>query len=157
MTSLAYTDVSDKDTLIVAANQWFDNSILSETSIKNFYFPSINLKNFNKFNKNFFRTYGFKPNQITIISYDIVGFIYYLWNNDININSAGDLNMKNEIKGKIGKFKISENKVIQKLEISKFDSAWCIGDFWIRVWCVFVPSLISQLPQSSISCDCFNF
>ena len=29
--------------------------------------------------------------------------------------------MKNEIKAKIGKFKISENKVIQKLEIYKLE------------------------------------
>ena len=42
LTSLAYTDVSEKDVLIITGNQWFDNSILRETSIKSFYFPSIN-------------------------------------------------------------------------------------------------------------------
>ena len=41
LTSLAYTDVSEKDVLIITGNQWFDNSILRETSIKSFYFPSI--------------------------------------------------------------------------------------------------------------------
>ena len=41
LTSLAYTDVSEKDVLIITANQWFDNSILSETSIKSFYFQTI--------------------------------------------------------------------------------------------------------------------
>ena len=56
LTSLAYTDVSDKDVLIITANQWFDDdSIFKETSIKSFYFPSINLKNFQKFNKNFMK------------------------------------------------------------------------------------------------------
>ena len=39
----------------MTANQWFDNSILSETSIKSFYFPSINLKNFKSFNKKFLK------------------------------------------------------------------------------------------------------
>ena len=34
LTSLAYTDVSEKDVLLITANQWFDNGILSETSIK---------------------------------------------------------------------------------------------------------------------------
>ena len=38
LTSLAYTDVSEKDILIVTANQWFDDSILEESSIKSFYF-----------------------------------------------------------------------------------------------------------------------
>ena len=121
LTSLAYTDVSEKDVLLITANQWFDNGILSETSIKKFYFPSINLKNFNKFNKNFSEIYGYEPNQITIISYDIAGLLYYIWKNNIKVNSANDFNMKNEIKGKIGKFKISENKVIQNLEIYKLE------------------------------------
>ncbi len=121
LTSLAYTDVSEKDILIVAANQWFDDSILSETSIKSFYFPSVNLKNFEKFNKKFLKHYRYKPNEITILSYDTVGLIYYIWKSDVKINSASDFNLKKEIKAKIGKFKISENKVIQKLDIYKLE------------------------------------
>ena len=121
LTSLAYTDVSEKDVLIITANQWFDDSILAETSIKNFYFPSINLNNFNSFNKKFFKTYGYYPNEISIISYDIVGFIYYLWKNNNSIKSINDFNLKKYIKGKIGTFKISDNKVIQKLEIYKLE------------------------------------
>ena len=121
LTSLAYTDVSEKDVLIITANQWFDNSILSETSIKSFYFPSINLKNFKSFNQKFFKTYEYYPNEISIISYDITGFIYYLWKNNKKIKSSEDFNLKEEIKGKIGRFVISENKVIQKLEIYKLE------------------------------------
>ena len=121
LTSLAYTDVSEKNILIVTANQWFDNSILSETSIKSFYFPSVNLKNFKKFNEKFLKTYQYKPSEITILSYDTIGLIYYLWKSDIKINSASDFNLKKEIKAKIGKFKISENKVIQKLDIYKLE------------------------------------
>ncbi len=121
LTSLAYTDVSDKDVLIITANQWFDDSILSETSIKSFYFPSINLKNFESFNKKFFNTYGYFPNEISIISYDITGLLYYLWKNNIKIKSTVDFNLKEEIKGKIGSFRISENKVIQRLEIYKLE------------------------------------
>ena len=121
LTSLAYTDVSEKDVLIITANQWFDNSILSETSIKSFYFPSINLKNFKSFNQKFLKTYEYYPNEISIISYDVTGFIYYLWKNNKKIKSSEDFNLKEEIKGKIGSFVISENKVIQKLEIYKLE------------------------------------
>ena len=121
LTSLAYTDVSEKDILIVTTNQWFDDSILTESSIKSFYFPSINLKNFNNFNKKFFKEYKYKPNEITILSYDIVGLIYYMWKSDIKINSTNDFNLKKEVKAKIGRFKISENKVIQELEIYKLE------------------------------------
>ena len=38
LTSLAYTDVSDEEILIITGNQWIDQSLLEETSIKNFYF-----------------------------------------------------------------------------------------------------------------------
>ena len=121
LTSLAYTDVSEKDILIITGNQWFDDSILKETSIKNFYFPSIDLKNFEKFNKKFYETYNYKPNEITILAYDIVGLIYYVWKNEKNINAANNFNLKTDIKGKIGNFKISNNKVIQKLNIYKLE------------------------------------
>ena len=119
LTSLAYTDVLEKDILIIAANQWFDDTILSESSIKNFYFPSVNLKNLQKFNKKFYKLYNYKPNEITILSYDSVGLIYYLWKKNIKINSTKDFNIKNEIKGKIGNFTISGNKVMQKLDMYK--------------------------------------
>tara|TARA_B100000959_G_scaffold276793_1_gene332158 strand:- start:538 stop:1701 length:1164 start_codon:yes stop_codon:yes gene_type:complete len=121
LTSLAYTDISEKDILIITGNQWFDDSILKETSIKNFYFPSIDLKNFKKFNEKFYEIYNYKPNEITILAYDIVGLIYYIWKNEKNINSANNFNLKTDIKGKVGKFKIFDNKVIQKLNIYKLE------------------------------------
>ena len=121
LTSLAYTDVSEKEILILTANQWFDDSIVSESSIKSFYFPSVNLKNFKAFNKKFYKNYGYYPNEISIISYDVTGLIYYLWKNNPNIKSLNDFNLNKEIKGKIGNFQILENKVIQKLQIYKFE------------------------------------
>jgi len=121
LSSLAYTDVSEQEVLITTANQWFDDSILSETSIKSFYFPSINLKNLKNFNQKFLEAYKYKPNAITILAYDSIGLIYYFWKNNIKINSAKDFNFKREIKGKIGNFKISNNKVIQKLKIYKLE------------------------------------
>ena len=121
LTSLAYTDVSEKDVLIITGNQWFDDTILKETSIESFYFPSINLKNFKKFNKKFYEIYDYKPNEITILAYDTVGLIYYVWKNQKNVVSTNNFNLKTDIKGKIGNFKISENKVIQNLNIYKLE------------------------------------
>ena len=120
LTSLAYTDVLEKDVLIITANQWFDETILNESSIKNFYFPSVNFKNLKNLKKNF-EFYNYNPGDITILSYDSVGLVYYLWKKNIKINSVKDFNIKNEIKGKIGNFIISENKIIQKLNIYKFE------------------------------------
>mgnify|MGYP001197348274 CR=1 FL=1 len=121
LTSLAYTDVLGKDVLIVAANQWFDATILNESSIKNFYFPSVDLKNYNKFRDKFYKHYNYKPSEITILSYDSVGLIYYLWKKNVKINSVKDFNIKKQIKGKVGNFQILDNKVIQKLKIYKLE------------------------------------
>ena len=52
--------VTEKNILILTANQWFDDSILTETSIKKFYFPSINLK---KGNYRFFVQIKVKESQ----------------------------------------------------------------------------------------------
>jgi len=106
----------------VGVNQWFDKSILEETSIKNFYFPSVNFKNFKEFNERFYKTYNYRPNEITILAYDAVGLIYYLWkSNKGSITSTKNFNFDKNIKGKIGNFKISNNKVIQELNIYKLE------------------------------------
>ena len=122
LTSLAYTDISEKDVLIITGNQWFDDTILEETSIKNFYFPSINLNNFKKFNNRFYKAYENRPNEITILAYDSVGLIYYLWNSRGKLDSINNSNFKVDAKGKIGNFKISENKIIQNLKIYKLEN-----------------------------------
>ncbi len=122
LTSLAYTDVSEEDVLIITGNQWFDNSILQETSIKKFFFPSINFENFEKFNAKFFKINKYKPSEITILAYDTVGLIYYVWKKEKKIFSANNLNLKKSIKGKIGKFSIKNNKVIQDLKIYKIEN-----------------------------------
>ena len=128
LTSLAYTDVLEDKILIMSANQWFDSSILEESSIKKFYFPSVDLKNFIRFKEKFFKTYEYEANEIGILAYDSFGLIYYLWKNDLKIDSATSLNLKKEIKGKIGNFKIANNKVIQKLKIYKFEEGKFIQD-----------------------------
>ena len=122
LTSLAYTDVSEEDVLIITGNQWFDNSILQETSIKKFFFFFINFENFEKFNAKFFKINKYKPSEITILAYDTVGLIYYVWKKEKKIFSANNLNLKKSIKGKIGKFSIKNNKVIQDLKIYKIEN-----------------------------------
>ena len=121
LTSLAYTDVTEKDVLIITVNQWFDKSILEETSIKSFYFPSINLKNFEKFNNIFYENYNYKPNEITILAYDALGLIYYIWKTKGEIVSVNNFNFKKNIKGKTIDFKIFENKITQSLNMYKLE------------------------------------
>ena len=119
LASLVFSDVDDKKILITTVNQWFDESIFYENSVKNLYYPSINLKNFKKFNKDYFKTYNLKPNEISILAYDAIGLIYYIWKKNKKITSINDFFIKDKIKGKIGAFKFNDGKVTQDLIIYK--------------------------------------
>jgi len=119
LSSLVYTDVSDKNVLIATVNHWFDESIFSENLVKNLYFPSVDMKQFKKYNENYFENFGIKPDEITILAYDALGLIYYVWNKNNGINTIDDFFIKEKIRGKIGTFEFKERKVSQQLKIYK--------------------------------------
>ncbi len=122
LASLAFVDVDDEKVLFTTVNQWFDESIFYENSVKNLYYPSVNLENFKKYNNKYKETFNLEPNEITILSYDALGLVYYLWNKNNGIDSINDFFIKGEIKGKIGKFKFNNGIVSQKLDIYKTDN-----------------------------------
>ena len=122
LTSLVYTDVNQEDVLFTTINQWFDESIFYENTIKNLYYPSVNYKEYKKYNVKYFERYKIYPNEITILAYDAIGLIYYAWKKNGNINSINDFLFKNKIKGKIGTFSFKNGKVIQELNIYKTEN-----------------------------------
>ena len=62
LTSLVYTDVSQQKVLFTTINQWFDESIFYENTIKNLYYPSVNYKEFKNYNENFLKKFNNYPN-----------------------------------------------------------------------------------------------
>ena len=64
ITSLLYTDVSPKDKYFITLNQWFDESLLTESASQPIYYPSINKENLEKFKKKFFEQFNDNPNLI---------------------------------------------------------------------------------------------
>jgi ABC-type branched-subunit amino acid transport system substrate-binding protein len=119
LTSLVYTDVNQNDVLFTTINQWFDESIFYENTINTLYFPSINYKEFKKYNQTYFKKFKIYPNEITILTYDALGLIYYAWKKNGKISSVNDFLFKNKIKGKIGTFSFTNGKVTQELDIYK--------------------------------------
>ncbi len=114
-TSLLYTDVSSKRISYITLNQWFDKSLLKENSLHPIYFPSINKKNYDLFLENYNNFYQSKPNQISFLSYDLIGLVYYLiYKNDFKI-SNNIFYKKNKFKGKIGIFEINKNVITHQL------------------------------------------
>ena len=120
-TSLLYTDVSPKDVYFITLNQWFDESLLKETSSQPIYFPSINKENYDYFIKTYHKTFNEYPNQLSFLSYDLIGLVYYLIvKNDFVVNKKMFLK-KNMFKGKIGIFDIKNNKINHILNFYKVE------------------------------------
>ena len=114
-TSLLYTDVSSKRIHYICLNQWFDKSLLKEKNIQPIYFPSINKKNYDEFINEYFKTYNKYPNQLSFLSYDLVGLVYFLiYQNNFIIDNKIFFK-KNKFKGKIGIFEINKNKISHAL------------------------------------------
>ena len=119
LTSLVYTDVSQNKVLFTTVNQWFDESIFYENTIKSLYYPSINYREFKKYNQKYLKKFNILPNEITILTYDALGLIYYAWKDKGKISSIDDFSFKNKIKGKIGTFSFKDKRVFQELDIYK--------------------------------------
>ena len=121
-TSLLYTDVSSKRITYITLNQWFDKSLLKENSLQPIYFPSINRENYDEFIKNYSSLYDSKPNQLSFLSYDLIGLIYFLlYENNFKV-SKNIFYKKNKFKGKIGVFEINKNIITHQLNFYSADN-----------------------------------
>ncbi len=120
-TSLLYTDVSSNRVKYISLNQWFDESLLKEKTLQPIYFPSVNKKNYEKFTELYKSKYNSLPNQVSFLSYDILGLVYYLiYINDFDV-SRKIFYEKNKFKGKIGIFEINKNIITHELSLYSAD------------------------------------
>ena len=98
-----------------------DESIFMKIQLKIFTIHLLIIKSLKNIMKTIFKKFGIYPNEITILTYDALGLIYYAWKTNDKINSINDFMFKNKIKGKIGTFSFKDRKVIQELDIYKTD------------------------------------
>ena len=120
-TSLLYTDISPMDKYFITLNQWFDESLLKEISSQPMYFPSINKENYEKFSEVYFDTFNDYPNQLSFLSYDLVGLVYFLILQNNSIIDEKIFSKKTQFKGKIGIFEIKDNKIFHILNFYKIE------------------------------------
>jgi len=121
-TSLLYTDISPKKKYFITLNQWFDKSLLVEASVQPLYFPSINKKNYEDFSAEYFEKFNQYPNQLSFLSFDLVGLVYYLMIQNNSIIDEKIFTKKNLFKGKVGIFEIKNNKINHILNFYKVES-----------------------------------
>tara|TARA_B110000008_G_scaffold54325_1_gene53792 strand:- start:72 stop:1223 length:1152 start_codon:yes stop_codon:yes gene_type:complete len=121
-TSLLYTDISPKKKYFITLNQWFDKSLLEEASSQPLYFPSINKKNYEDFSLEYFNKFDQYPNQLSFLSFDLVGLVYYLILQNDSIVDEKIFTKKNLFKGKVGIFEIKNNKINHILNFYKIEN-----------------------------------
>ncbi|MDC6469721.1 ABC transporter substrate-binding protein [Candidatus Pelagibacter sp. Uisw_099_02] len=120
-TSLLYTDISPKKKYFITLNQWFDKSLLGEASTQPLYFPSINKKNYEDFSAEYFKRFNHYPNQLSFLSFDLVGLVYYLILQNNSIVDEKIFTKKTLFKGKVGIFEIKNNKINHILNFYKVE------------------------------------
>ena len=119
LTSFMFSDISTEKVKFFTVNQWFDKNLFDENASQNLHFPAIDFDNLNKFNKKYFNTFNEKPNEVSILAYDILGLIFYCWfENNFQFKKDQLYNKKGFV-GLHGEFHIEGNKSKQKLKIYK--------------------------------------
>ena len=130
-TSLLYSDISPTEKYFITLNQWFDKSLIQEKDIQPIYYPSINKNNFEKYKLRYQLEFNEEPNHLSLLSYDLVGLVYYLaYQNDFKFNDVKKLfKRKNSFKGKIGTFDIKNNEINHRLNFYKVENKKLIEIF----------------------------
>ena len=119
LSSFMFSDVSSDEVNFFTVNQWFDETFFNENAMQNLHFPSIDYKNFKKFNKKFLNTFNKQPNKVSILAYDALGLIYYCWSSNNFQFKQDQLYTKKGFKGMHGEFFIEKNLSKHKLKIYK--------------------------------------
>ncbi len=128
-TSLLYTDVTPRNKFFITLNQWFDESLLNQKDIQPLYYPSINKKNFDEYKIKYFNAFSEDPSHLSLLSYDLVGLVYYLSLNTNLKNLSEIFKKKNSFRGKIGIFDIKNNRIYHKLNFYKIEDQRLIEIF----------------------------
>ena len=122
-TSLLYSDVSPDKEYFISLNQWFNESLIQEESLQPMYYPSINKKNWENYKNLFYKKFKKYPNHLSLLSYDLVGLIYYLSfkNNFLTTDIEKLFKDESSFKGKIGIFDIKNNEINHRLNFYKIE------------------------------------
>ena len=121
-TSLLYTDVKPENKYFITLNQWFDESLLKEIDVQPIYYPSINKENFDDYKIKYFNAFNEDPSHLSLLSYDLVGLIYYLSFKSDLTNLSRLFKKQNSFKGKIGIFDVRNNKINHRLNFYKVEN-----------------------------------
>ena len=115
LNSFLFVDVTYENAAFLSANQWFDENLFTERSSEKLLFPSIDRKKFDTFRKKYFDEYNSPANNLSVLAYDAVGIINYIWNKNKKFKIKDFNNI--EFSGMQGDFIINQNINYQNLKL----------------------------------------
>ena len=115
LNSFLFVDVTHERATFISANQWFNENLFTERSSEKLLFPSIDMEKFDTLRKKYFNQYNSPANNLSVLAYDAVGIVNYIWNKNKNFKIKDFNNI--EFSGMQGNFIINENINYQNLKL----------------------------------------
>ena len=115
LNSFLFVDVTNENVTFLSANQWFNENLFTERSSEKLLFPSIDMEKFDTLRKKYFNQYNSPANNLSVLAYDAVGIVNYIWNKNKNFKIKDFNNI--EFSGMQGNFIINENINYQNLKL----------------------------------------
>ena len=115
LNSFLFVDVTHENATFISANQWFNENLFTERSSEKLLFPSIDMEKFDTLRKKYFNQYNSPANNLSVLAYDAVGIVNYIWNKNKNFKIKDFNNI--EFSGMQGNFIINENINYQNLKL----------------------------------------
>ena len=118
---LPFYDVDPNKVQFVGTGVWDDKLFFDEPSLQGAIFSGIEEEQRLFFFKDFEKIYQEKPIRIATISYDLLGILNYIINEEMTIKQTYDLLNNSQIKfdGIDGKFFFDNNIIFRELDILK--------------------------------------
>ena len=119
--SLSYFDFYDanyKDVQFITLNLWFEKRYLSEPSLENIIFPSINYKAYKELNAKYQKNFNRNIYHLEVLTFDMIPLIAATWFNSKETKLKASM-FNGSYKGKTGNFSIKENKTYRNLILYK--------------------------------------
>ena len=121
-TILPYYDVDPKKIQFIGNSVWYKSQALKEPGMANGYFTSLDLKNRKIFEESYISVFDSKPHALATLTYDIVGLISSLHNEE-NSFTVNKLYNSQGFVGIDGWFKIlPDGKVLRKPKIYRINN-----------------------------------
>jgi len=118
---LLFYDVDPKKVQFVGTGVWDNKVFFDEPALQGSIFPGVSQNKRNWFFNDYFLNYNEEPTRTITITYDLIGIVSYIINNNLYLNDVKELLNDKQItfEGMDGRFSFENNVISRELNILK--------------------------------------